>query len=74
MIYEDDFYTSLEKAEAIVLLTEWPEYAQIDWARVPKALVLDGRNHLDHQMLRTLGFEIIVLAGLLVYISIERFD
>ena len=59
VIYEDDFYTSLEKAEAIVLLTEWQEYAHMDWSRVPKALVLDGRNHLDHQMLRTLGFEII---------------
>lgn len=42
---------ALEQADAVVLVTEWPEFAEIDWAaareRMSGAVVIDGRNHLD---------------------------
>jgi UDPglucose 6-dehydrogenase len=44
-----------------VLVTEWPEFRELDWAgdvkgrmRVP--LVVDGRNFLDRDALVAAGF------------------
>ena len=52
---------ALDGADAAVLVTEWPEFAELDWAnevkgrmRVP--LVVDGRNFLDREGLRATGF------------------
>ena len=46
-------------ADAVVLVTEWPEYAQLDWARCAKAmrtpLLLDGRNALPRDALTAAG-------------------
>ncbi|MDO8186770.1 UDP-glucose/GDP-mannose dehydrogenase family protein [Conexibacter sp. JD483] len=51
---------ALDGADAVVLVTEWPEFAEIDWAsareRVAGAVVIDGRNHLDPQTVRAAGF------------------
>ena len=48
-------------ADALVLVTEWPEYRELDWARVRSLmrhpLILDGRNFLDRKALVELGFE-----------------
>ena len=48
-------------ADAAVLVTEWPEFARLDWAAVHavmrRPLVLDGRNFLDPDVLRPLGFD-----------------
>jgi hypothetical protein len=42
------------------VVTEWPEFAALDWRRVGKLvrrrLVVDGRNLLDEQALADLGF------------------
>jgi UDPglucose 6-dehydrogenase len=42
---------ALDGADAAVLVTEWPEFAQLDWAAVAKTmktpLLVDGRNFLD---------------------------
>jgi UDPglucose 6-dehydrogenase len=47
-------------ADAIVLVTEWPEYLRLPWAEMAKSmrhpLLLDGRNVLDRQLLTGLGF------------------
>jgi UDPglucose 6-dehydrogenase len=47
-------------ADAAVLVTEWPEFAHIDWARVAgemtNPLVIDGRNFLDPGLMREAGF------------------
>jgi UDPglucose 6-dehydrogenase len=52
---------ALDGADAVVLVTEWPEFRELDWAgdvkrrmRVP--LVVDGRNFLDREALVTAGF------------------
>jgi UDPglucose 6-dehydrogenase len=52
---------ALEGADAAVLVTEWTEFAELDWAaaaeRMNRALVVDGRNFLDPEALGAAGFE-----------------
>ncbi|HEX8958731.1 MAG TPA: UDP binding domain-containing protein, partial [Solirubrobacterales bacterium] len=52
---------ALDGADAAVLVTEWPEFAQLDWAgaaaRMARPLLIDGRNFLDPAALRSAGFE-----------------
>ena len=47
----------------MVLCTEWPEFAALDWARLKakmvRPLILDGRNALEQEKLMSLGFEYI---------------
>lgn len=59
VVYENDLSKALESPEAIILITEWPIYSTIDWAKVPKGVVLDGRNFLDTETLWQLGFDVI---------------
>jgi UDPglucose 6-dehydrogenase len=51
---------ALEGADAAVLVTEWQEFADLDWAslrdRMASALIVDGRNFLDADTLRAAGF------------------
>jgi UDPglucose 6-dehydrogenase len=51
---------ALDGADAAVLVTEWPEFAELDWAEVAKrmatALLVDGRNFLDAEAMRAAGF------------------
>src|SRR5438034_168112 len=48
-------------ADALLILTEWPEFRQLDWKRVYDAmsrpLIVDGRNLLDPATMTALGFE-----------------
>jgi len=50
-----------DKADAIVVATEWKEFRDLDWAAMRKKvlsnLLFDGRNLLDPQKVRALGFE-----------------
>jgi UDPglucose 6-dehydrogenase len=52
---------ALDGADAAVLVTEWPEFAELDWAeaagRMARPLLVDGRNFLDAEKLRAAGFE-----------------
>ncbi|HEY8810365.1 MAG TPA: UDP-glucose/GDP-mannose dehydrogenase family protein [Solirubrobacterales bacterium] len=52
---------ALEGADAAVLVTEWPEFAELDWSeaasRMARPLLIDGRNFLDPQKLASAGFE-----------------
>ena len=51
---------ALEGADVVVLVTEWPEFAQLDWeelvGRMSNPLIVDGRNFLDSARLRAAGF------------------
>jgi UDPglucose 6-dehydrogenase len=46
-------------ADACILVTEWPEFAQLDWAAVKGAmageLLVDGRNFADREAVRAAG-------------------
>jgi len=50
---------ALAGADAAVLVTEWPEFAELDFADVAAAmrgqLVVDGRNYLDPAAVRAAG-------------------
>ncbi len=49
----------LADADAIVLVTEWPEFLALDWSAVAAAMkgnvVIDGRNALDAEAVRAAG-------------------
>ena len=52
---------ALDGADGAVLVTEWPEFAQLDWTgevkeRMANPLVVDGRNFLDRDALVSAGF------------------
>jgi UDPglucose 6-dehydrogenase len=50
---------ALDGADAAVLVTEWPEFAELDWGEVAKRmanpLLVDGRNFLDPGPVRAAG-------------------
>ena len=52
--------SALEGADAAILVTEWPEFAELDWEesarRMANPLLVDGRNFLDPARLRAAGF------------------
>ena len=52
---------ALDGADAAVLVTEWAEFAELDWGeaagRMARPLLVDGRNFLDAEALRSAGFE-----------------
>lgn len=54
-------------ADALVLVTDWSQYRDLDWEAVGRLmrnpLVLDGRNFLDRARLGRLGFRCLGLAG-----------
>jgi UDPglucose 6-dehydrogenase len=59
--YSADPYEVARGADALLILTEWEQFRKLDWKRIRKemarALVIDGRNMLNPQEMKTLGFE-----------------
>jgi UDPglucose 6-dehydrogenase len=57
----DSALAALDGADAAVLVTEWPEFAELDWVgaanRMARPLLIDGRNFLDSGVLRAAGFD-----------------
>jgi UDPglucose 6-dehydrogenase len=56
-----------EDVDALVLVTEWQEYRELDWeviaSRMRTPLILDGRNALDRTRLERFGFRYLGIAG-----------
>ena len=56
----DSALAALDGADAAVIVTEWPEVSELDWAaageRMRGRVVIDGRNLLDPEEMRALGF------------------
>jgi UDPglucose 6-dehydrogenase len=50
---------AVQSADALILVTEWPEFAQLDWSEVASRmsgrLVIDGRNFLDLEAVHRAG-------------------
>ena len=62
--FERDPYKAAKDADAILLMTDWKEYAALDWKKLydsmrKPALVFDTRNCLDSVALRALGFKVL---------------
>ncbi len=61
--FEIDPYKAADNAHAIAVLTEWPQFRDLDYAviyqkMVKPAFIFDGRNLLDHRRLFALGFNV----------------
>jgi len=59
VVFCDTEAEALKGAEAIILVTEWPQYRDLDWSAVPAVPIVDGRNFLDREALEQLGFSVI---------------
>jgi len=60
---ESDPYAAVQGAHALIVLTEWDSFARLDYERIygvmqRPAFVFDGRNLLDHERLRAIGFQV----------------
>lgn len=58
--YASDAYAAMERAEAVLLVTEWQELVELDWQRafgqVKDGVVFDGRNALDADRMTAAGW------------------
>ena len=62
LFVHDNPYSALRNAHAIAVLTEWDEFVTYDWKAIysdmlKPAFVFDGRNILNANLLREIGFE-----------------
>ncbi|WP_218079471.1 UDP-glucose dehydrogenase family protein [Anthocerotibacter panamensis] len=60
VIVETDAYRLAETCDALVLVTEWKEFRNLDYEKmaqlVNRPLLIDARNFLDRQLLTKAGF------------------
>ncbi len=61
LVYCSSALEAARGAHAVLVLTEWPEFREMDWKQVRGCvalpIVVDGRNFLDAAALRAEGFE-----------------
>jgi UDPglucose 6-dehydrogenase len=67
MRYASDLYSAAKDADAVLILTDWKEFATMDLARLNRAMhfpiVIDGRNLYKPQEMQSHGF---------TYVSVGR--
>jgi UDPglucose 6-dehydrogenase len=60
VVFAESAYDAVKHADAIAILTEWEEFAQLDWKRIKKLVkspvIFDGRNLLEPKSIKKLGF------------------
>ncbi len=65
--YAKDEYQAVNGKDAMLIVTEWPQFASLDMPRIKKLMkfpvIVDGRNLLDPEKINKLGFK---------YVSIGR--
>ena len=58
--FADSALGALDGADACILVTEWPEFAELDWVavkdRMAGDLLVDGRNFADREAVLDAGF------------------
>ncbi len=63
--YFDSAYDALRGAAALLIVTEWPEFKQPDFARIRELLgtplVIDGRNLYDRDDMASMGFRYVAV-------------
>jgi len=61
--YFDDVMEAVRAADALVIVTDWPEYRSLPWTEVRGSmkgnLIYDGRNFLDRSAVEAAGFQYI---------------
>lgn len=63
VVFEPDPYAAARDAHAVALLTDWPQFGELDYeaihaSMVKPAFLFDGRNQLDHARLHRIGFHV----------------
>jgi UDPglucose 6-dehydrogenase len=57
--YANSAFDAIADADAVILVTEWPEFVELEWEEVARAmrgtLFVDGRNALDGDTVRAAG-------------------
>ena len=58
--YSDNIYDASTEADAIVVLTEWEEYSNINWERISKLMrkpswIFDSRSILNGKEIKNFG-------------------
>ncbi len=58
-------YDAAKGSDCLVLMTEWPQFREVDWRRVRQLMnhpiIVDGRNFFDPAALRRHGFEYVAM-------------
>ena len=62
----ENAYEAAEGAHALALVTQWDEYKELDYEKIYQAMakpafIFDGRNHLNHDKLYKIGFNVFPL-------------
>jgi UDPglucose 6-dehydrogenase len=67
MLYAEDIYAAAKDVDAVLILTDWKEFASIDLVRLSQTvrfpIVIDGRNLFKPQRMLENGF---------TYVSVGR--
>jgi len=67
LVLAENKYAALSGADALVIVTEWDEFLDVDWTQVKNALrqpvIVDGRNLYDLKFMQKQAF---------IYYSIGR--
>jgi UDPglucose 6-dehydrogenase len=62
-----DAHEVAREADALVLITEWPQYLELNWESLASVMrtpiLLDARHVLDRARVTRAGFRYITLAG-----------
>ncbi len=73
--YVNDPYAAAENADALLILTDWPQFATLDldrlYALLRFAILVDGRNLYDPRVMRKRGFTYLSVGRSAVYPSQE---
>ncbi|MFN4244849.1 MAG: nucleotide sugar dehydrogenase [Brevinematia bacterium] len=61
--YFEDPYEAVRDSDAIVVLTEWNMFKELDYQKIyslmrKPSFIFDGRNILDHRLLYSIGFNV----------------
>ena len=59
--YNDDQYNVLDGADALLIVTEWPEFRTPEWTKIGSKLkaktIFDGRNVYDVNEMKEAGYD-----------------
>lgn len=64
----EDPYEAAKGAHGLAIMTEWDSFKELDYKKIYEsmykpAFIFDGRNILDHEKLREIGFDVFAIGG-----------
>ena len=67
ILFCDDAESAIRDCDAVMLVTEWPDYQDLDWAAIAptmkRKVVFDGRHYLDAKRMAAAGLKLIPMHG-----------